>query len=165
MSHLISSQEGLIFTFCSFLGDWVHWKFSIRFEICGGIIGGAFFCPQVLYEELPWGRGTGWKLSHSWRNWGGGMGVVKIQYENWYLWWQLCQRGGLLVERLTLLENLWQEIFLIIWETDFMDFWTLKIFVGFFWGFRNIHKCSFESLSPKVLKDISFLFFLALTSV
>ena len=91
----------------------------------------SIFCPPALYEELPWGRGTGWKLSHSWRSWGGWLGVVKIQYKNWNMRRQLCQRGGLLVERLTLLENLWREIFLIIWETDFMDIWTSKIFVGF----------------------------------
>ena len=41
------------------------------------------------------------------------------------------------------------DIFGILWDSQ--NFWESKCF-------RNIHKCFFASLSPKVLKDISFLF-------
>ena len=44
-----------------------------------------------------------------------------------------------------------EDNFGILWDS--LNFWGSKCF-------RNIHKCSFESLAPKVLKDISFLFLL-----
>ena len=44
-----------------------------------------------------------------------------------------------------------EDNFGILWDS--LNFWESKCF-------RSIHKCSFESLSPKVLKDISFLFIL-----
>ena len=47
-----------------------------------------------------------------------------------------------------------EDNFGILWDSP--NFWESKCF-------RNIHECSFESLSPKVLKDISFLFAEALT--
>ena len=42
-----------------------------------------------------------------------------------------------------------EDNFGILWDS--LNFWGNKCF-------RNIHKCSFESLLPKVSKDISFLF-------
>ena len=46
-----------------------------------------------------------------------------------------------------------EDNFGILWDS--LNFWESKCF-------RNINKCSFEALSPKVLKDISFLFLLYL---